>query len=893
MKKTLQLFLFLLLSHNAFAQTHSVKGQIIDAESGETIIGVNVSLVADSQLVKVVFIANEQGTFTFEDVKNNHYQLEVSYVGYTPYVQDFEMKGSDIDLGEIKLKEGINLPEVQVTERIINIEIIGDTTQINAAAYKVLSDASTRDLIQKMPGIEIIDGVIYAQGEVVKEILVDGIPFFRNNPNATVQNLPAEMVDKVQIYEREVTFGAVSAAAEDTEKVMNLALKKDKKTSDFGRMYGGYGNDKRYQAASTVSMFKKKRRITLTGSSNNIDKSDFLGGDEVGKGGRGIVTKHSAAINYSDNSIKDLEIYANYALGQGKETEIELLNRRFFNDDFEESYEEQTNANDKWLEHRFSGEIKYKMNERNSFNLLLIQKYSDNSNSTFFSGKTISDGSILSQTFTDIERKGSVRSGNTIFNWTHKFTQKGHGITTSLSVPRNVRQANKLFASENIFGGADLDTMLIQQTEISDNNGRNVYFMINYYRPVGKNGKLNVKYNFRQVLNETDRETLDFNSQTDKYDFYNRDLSNVFESNYLLHELTPEYKHTLGKWTYVAKVRLQKVKFINRQSIPEVADFTQENLRYLPTIIMKYKPGKGKTASITYSSSTQEPSLRQLQNVINNSNPLQLKIGNPDLRQSVSHRVKTSWRTANSDEGKSLAWRASYSIVNNYLGRRTQFVREEGVFLNGKELATGTQLTQYVNLDGNWNANTSFLYSFPFDLVKSNMSISMSGGMNQRPTIINETLNFSQSKTAGMRLTLNSNISERIDVNLFSTSSYNVVGNTARPDRNTRFFKQKTDFRFNCIIGEGVVFRTNLEHFYYGNSGEGFDPNYLIWNMNIGKKVFKSQLGEINLAVFDIFNQNNSLSREISDVYLEDRQRNVLQRYLLLSFKYELRVYKD
>ena len=896
MKKILQIFFFLLLTHITFAQSYSVQGQIIDAKSGETIIGANVSLVADSQSVKLNFVSDENGFFSFQNLANNLYQLEISYVAYAPFIQSVEVKGKDVNLGQIKLEEGINLPEIQVTERILNTEIIGDTTQINADAYKVMSDASAKDLLKKMPGIEMTNGVIQAQGEQVKDILVDGLPFFENNPNAAVKNLPAETVAKVQIYEREVEKGQANAPTEDTEKVINIVLKKDKKEGVFGNMYGGYGTDERYQAGGLMNIFKGKRRFTLIGSSNNINNSSFLGGEEknrgFGSGNSGITRMHSTAINYNGNTFKNLKIYANYAFSGGDRNATKLLSRRFFNNEFEERYEEQTSVNNKWKNHRIGSRIKYELNKRNKFDFRLNQTFSDNENDTSFSGETISEEKTLSQTVSNILQEGRMGSTSSSLKWKHQFAEKGHDITTRIALANDVMQDDNLFLSENIFGEINIDTMLIQQSEIGVNNKLSTSFLTDYTRPVGENGEFSLMYSLRRTLKKNDQETLDFNNQTDKYDLFNQDLSNVFENDYQLQQLVPRYEHRLKNWTYTAMLRLQKVKLINQQFAPEVKDFSQENLRFLPRIDIKYKSKKGKSAKISYSSRTREPSLRQLQNVTDNSNPLQLKIGNPELKQAITHRVRAKWQTANTDKSTSFEWRANYSLIDNYLAKSTRFVREEGVFFDGNELTPGTQLTQYLNLDGNWSVNTTIQYNFPFDLVKSNMSISLRGQMSQKPTIINEALNLSEGKSGRLRLSLSSNISDRIDFFVSSFSSYNEVKNSLRPDRNTNFFRQNTDFRFSCIIGKGFVFRTNMEHVFYGDASEEFDRNYLIWNMNIGKKIFKNQRGEINLAIFDILKQNNSLSRDVTEIYLEDRQTNVLQRYILLSFKYDLRVFE-
>jgi len=184
-------------------------------------------------------------------------------------------------------------------------------------------------------------------------------------------------------------------------------------------------------------------------------------------------------------------------------------------------------------------------------------------------------------------------------------------------------------------------------------------------------------------------------------------------------------------------------------------------------------------------------------------------------------------------------------------------------------------------------------YGFPVKAIKSNLNIDFTANYSRTPGLINEELNFSNNTNTGIGLTFSSNISERVDFTLSARSNYNFVRNTLQTSSNTNYLNQRTKLKFNWILGDGFVVRTDLTHDFYDGLEEDFDQNYLLWNISIGKKLFKDDRGEISLTVFDLLKQNNSLTRNVTEIYTEDIQINVLQQYVMLNFKYDLRHFRN
>ena len=187
---------------------------------------------------------------------------------------------------------------------------------------------------------------------------------------------------------------------------------------------------------------------------------------------------------------------------------------------------------------------------------------------------------------------------------------------------------------------------------------------------------------------------------------------------------------------------------------------------------------------------------------------------------------------------------------------------------------------------------TFLTYGFPVAPIKSNLNIDFTANHARTPGLINDQLNYAKNTNAGIGLTLSSNISERVDFTISSRSNYNLVGNSLQTESNSNFFNQATKVKFNWIVGNGIIFRTDLTHQFYDGLEESFDQNYLLWNLSVGKKLFKDDRGEISLKVFDLLNQNNALTRNITETYTEDVQTNVLQQYVMVNFKFDLMAFK-
>jgi len=310
----------------------------------------------------------------------------------------------------------------------------------------------------------------------------------------------------------------------------------------------------------------------------------------------------------------------------------------------------------------------------------------------------------------------------------------------------------------------------------------------------------------------------------------------------------------------------------------------------LPSAMFRYNASNKTNLRIGYRTSTNQPSINQLQNVVNNSNPIQLSVGNTDLKQSYQHTLFIRYSATNTEKATSFFALLSGSAIQNNIVNSV-FVANDNTVINGITLLKGSQLTQPVNMNGYYKVNSYITYGIPIKYIKTNLNLNVNASYTRTPGLVNNQTNYANSPTAGAGVILSSNISKNIDYNLSSTSSYTTVDNTYNKSSNTEYFNQQTRFKFNWILWKSLVINTDLTHQYYKGLAASLNQNYLLWNAGIGYKFLKDKNAEFRLTVFDLLKQNTSVSRNITAAYIEDSQTTLLQRYFMLNFTYTIRQY--
>jgi hypothetical protein len=897
MKLLLLLFVWFSSCTVVFAQHQVVSGTVKSAGDKSNLIGASVVLLKAPNPAPVAGATTDvAGKFRIEAVAPGQYTLKVQYLGHKALTKAVEVSRTALHLGVLALEEEATaLSEVQIIGQIPPGEQKGDTSQFNASAFKTAPDASAEDLVQKMPGIQMQDGKMQAQGEDVQQILIDGKPFFGTDVNAALQNLPASVIAQIQVYDKKSDKAEMSGF-DDGERIktINIITKPNRKVGRFGKTSAGYGSDNRYLVGASVNLFADERRVTVTGLSNNINTLNFSA-DANSSGGNqpqnGLITTNALGLNYSETWGKKLEVSGSYFYNHRQSTSSQVKFRDFvLPNDSGQVYDETNRRTTTYATHSFGLRMNYKINDRNRILFtpnFLIQNINSDS---YFLGRTQNDYGLINQS-EDNSRGDHFNSDYTSrLLYSHRFLKEGRSVTLSMRSGYHLNADDNFRLAHNLnYSRADSLETLDQYTHL-DRQAMNWEAEVSFTEPIGKKGQLELEYEMGNMANDSDKRTYDYAGETGDYSLLNTPLSNTFKNDYLTREAEAGYRYNTEKLQLQVEASYQGATLKNEQQFPRAYPLNRTFQSVLPSARLEYKFSQARNLQFNYRASTNAPSVGQLQDVIDNSNTLQVRAGNADLRQSYQNWARLQYRAHNALTNRNFYAAVNATFINDYISNST-FIAPDSTRINESVvLAKGAQLIRPVNLNGYWNVWSYFSYGQPVLALSSNVNVSASVGHTSRPGLINEELNLANSSNFRVGLSLSSNISENIDFTISTHSGYNLVKNTLRPNLNNNYFTQSTRMRYSWIFWKGLVYRTDLAHRAYA----GLSPvgsNFLLWNMSLGKKIFKNQRGEINLNAYDLLNQNTSIWRNISDAYVEDVRTNVLQRYFMLTFTYNIRYF--
>ena len=905
---------FILVSIFANAQSYSIKGIVVDDKS-QTLIGATVAVLNPmTKSIVTGTITDFNGNFKISNLSDNKILLKISYLGYTDEMKFFMAKDSVTMAGAIVLKpDATLLKDVKVVGQIVPTKQKGDTTEMNAGAFKTNPDATSEDLVNKMPGISSQNGSVTAHGETVKQVLVDGKPFFGDDPATTLKNLPADVIDKIQVFDKKTDQAAFSGFDDgNTSKTINVITKPQFRNGSFGKFYAGAGQDEdnsmRYKAGENFNIFKGQRRISILSQSNNTNEQNFAPEDLMGVmgggGGRGmmmgggnmgnfivnqqsgITQTHAAGINYSDKWGKGTDVTASYFYNYGdnkNQTDLAHQSLSGTNSFFNLLNYKQTSSTENINQnHRFNFKIDSKID---SFNSILFQpkiSVQQNDSRSFSSSKNIFSNKYIDSTNNTTPSKTGVNVSSNIL-WRHSFRKQFRTLSVNVTPGYN-SQVGKTNYTNLKYDTSDITTSKLQEQIALNKKGYNTTTNLTYTEPIDTCQSLQFSYSNSFNINDSKRMIFNQTNATDTF----KNLSNVFNSFYQSHAGGVGYNLRKKKLNLTANVNYQWAQLQNKQTFPSDYSFTKPFASVLPSFELRYKFDNEKNVRMNITTNNNIPSIDQLQNVYNTSNTLQVSVGNPNLKQDYSTNIRIRYFSVNQAKNTNFFMMLGGGFTQNYIGNSTTYVtaNDSAKYNWGFKPSSGTTLTMPVNLDGYYNLRTFMVYGFPVKKLKMNFNINFSGNYNYTPSMINNQINYATNPSASLGIGLSSNISERFDYNISSNTSYNQSKYSLQSNLNQTYWAQTTRAKINLMPWKGLVITSDVAHQVYSGLSAAYDKNYVIWNAGIGYKFLKKKAGDLRLVMTDILNQNTSISRNITDTYIEDSRTTVLRRYVMLVFTY-------
>lgn len=924
----------LLLNFSALAQrpaeqsqqVRKLTGKVIDGVAKTPMIGANVLIKTMTDSLLRGTVTGADGGFEIERPRVPQVKVEISFLGYKTISQVNTFR-DPVDLGELILLEDAKvLGEVVIEGVSVVGEQRGDTTSFNANAFKTQENAQAEDLIRKMPGITMQGGQLQAQGENVQRILVDGREFFGNDPSIALRNLPADAIDRVEVLDQRSDQSRLTGFDDGNyTKTINIILREDRKNGSFGRAYGGYGTDERYSAGGSINLFKGDQRLSILGLFNNINQQNFSsqdlagvtanasggggrrpgggGGGRWGGGGNnnffvgnesGIVTTNALGLNYSDKWGKKVNFTGSYFFNNTTNALQQITNREtVVNEDIRQFYQESLINTVDNFNHRANARIEADINEKNS--IILTPSISFQNNQTFSDRDaltTASTGDSLSalRSISNAETKALNISNNLTYRY--KFDKPGRTLSTEIFTAWNDRdQTSDLLAASRDFQRNRLDTTL--QETFALNDGFNYRINLTFTEKLGENSIGTFGYQIGNNKTRADQKT--FVLDDERRPVLDTALSNEFDNKFITQRLRSGYAYNKGGYSVNLNLDYQNARLDNQAFFPESGVFKRDFNNFLPSANINFRNREtGFSWRVRYRTDTDEPSVAELQNVVNNQNPLNLRVGNPELGQSFNHNIFANISKINLEKSRTLFMFLNYSATSDFIGNST-FITAQDTLINGEVLLRpGGQISQPVNLDGNWRTTFFLTYGAPIKKVKTNFNTNTRVTFNRIPGIINGELNLNDNLSLSEGVTFSSNISKNFDFTLQVTGTYNIVNSSLQQDLDNNFYQQESSLRLYYSPNNGKLFvGNNIGHTFFRGLSDGFNQSFWLWNIEGGYRFAKNNKAELKVVIFDLLNQNNSIARTVSDVSVTDVFTNVLTRYGMLTFTYIIGNFKE
>ncbi|HTB05753.1 MAG TPA: TonB-dependent receptor [Bacteroidia bacterium] len=924
------LLLVLLSNSIVKAQINSIYGKVVNDSNHAPMAGVGVLLYTPDTLKQFTAITGNNGVFVFNNVALGNYKIQISYIGFQTVVSDLNVSKPVTNAGVLKLQWLTTTMKTAVVEgKVIPVQQKGDTTEFNADAYKTHPDASAEDLVNKMPGVSSQNGSVTVNGEQVAQVLVDGEPFFGNDPTIALKNLPAEVIDKIQVFDKlsdQAQFTGVDDGS--SQKTINIVTKKNRRNGTFGKAYAGYGTDGRYLAGGNLNQFEGTSRFSIIGLANNINQQNFAtedilgamgGGGGQGRGGQGrggsgggggsgnstgysqglnnflvgqqggITTTNSIGLNYTNawNNNK-IRLTTSYFFNNATNSNNTISSTTYTNGSQNNSILNDTNGSaSSNTDHRLNGRFQWGIDSMNSLIVTFKGTLQQTASSSNFSENSLLGDIVqsLSQTSSSSSNKGYDFTENILLM--HKFHKKGRTISFNMGSDVNQKNTPGNIYALNAFQN---DTTILNQQYTQVTKSTTLSSSLSYTEPLDSNSLLQFNYSPSIVFNNTDKMT---DSLVNTSSYTDTSLSNKYISSYFTQMGGISYRISKGKKFFLMlSANVQYSTLNSNEQFPEVnPDLQRIYTAFVPRMIFNYRFSQNKNIRVMYQTSIAPPSISQLQNVVNNSNPLLLNTGNPDLKDDYVQSFTTRYGATNSKQGSTFLVYVNGSYIQDYIGNSSYIPARDTTFGN-IFVPKGAQLSMPENLQGYESAKSFITYGRAIFPLKINVNLNGGYSYVRTPALINKELNYSGNSTTSGGIVISSNISEKVDFTLSYTDNYSQVKNSLQNQADDDYLSQVYSGKINIILLKGIVINTSVAQTVYTGLTQTYNQSVLLWSGSIGYKFLKQQALLLSVSAFDLLNQNKSISRTVTDTYIQDSQTQVLQRYFMFNIQYNIRKFK-
>jgi len=879
--------------------SREVFGTVID--SAGAVPGVKVKLISPKD--SVVMVTNGKGLYDFPIVISKNFKITVFGIGYVAVSRKYVMdKGTGpIKLDPIKLSAQTNMLKEVKINGVIPIVIKEDTIEYKASAYKVRDGSPVEELLKKLPGVTVdANGNVTAQGKLVTKVRVDGKDYFTGDVQTATQNLPADIVETIQIiddYGDQANLTGIKTG--DPDKVLNITIQKGKRKGKFGYGTLGDGNDGRYMARLSANDFNNDQQIALLGTLNNNNTNVFNLAQAGGSGGRagrasantgsgsgvstanGITVNKSLGFNYRDSWGKKITVYGSYSYADKNTTTTSISQQQDIFQSGSLIDNDNTTDQNHSINHRADFNMEYKIDTLNYIKLHPNFSYgSSNDNNTDIFSNMRNGATVNGNEYALTNTTNPSGGANILYN--HRFRKKGRNFSLN---------ANYTFSKSN-------QGLNDQYTTVQDSIVTPLYQLINtntstysynihasYMEPVGKTTYLEANYTYSYSNTDNDR----YNYRVDPVtglQTYVDSLSTLYNYQFEYQRFGFDLRGIKPKYNYTIGLSAQPSTLTG-----ESGDFnkTTNTFNWVPTARFVYNFQKSQVLTINYSGNSSQPTFPELQLQPDYSNPENVIYGNPDLKPSFSNSINFRYYKFDLKSGSSLFTNLSFNTVENQIVTNTQPVVFGAQSGSEGNLSTSTkQETQYLNANGYYALNGNYAVSQPFDNRQFTVTLSGNAAYNNNISYIQDVRNLGKNWVVTQGAKVRIDVDSLMDTDIGGSYTINNTTYTLPSTINTnaRTWTFVLDGR-NYFWTEWILGYNLTQTINHGFSAT-VDENPTLLSSYVEYQFLKKNAASIRFQAFDLFNENAGITRTVSGNQIIDTRTNRLGRYFMLSFTLRL-----
>jgi hypothetical protein len=896
---------------------HDVRGVVTDS-AGAPLNGAMVVALAmpDSVLTKFA-LSDGEGRFTLRRLPVGDYLLQVTMVGRQVMRHPFSIAAADVDAGTLRLA----VLAVEMEALVVSVDHVPfvtnrDTLDYNALAFSTRPNATVEDLLARLPGIEVAsDGSIKAQGEDVKKVLVDGKEFFGADPTIATRNLPAEAIERVQVYDKQSDMAEFTGIADgQEERTINLQLRENARRGYFGQVEGGLGGGlqpesgvvttnsgrARYTQGLNINRFTPTTQLALLGAMNNVNQAGFAWGDMVSfrgalggssgsgtarggggfqlGGGRndGFTETRSIGLNVNRDFGSDRWIRSSYFLSSLDNAQNQtVLQQQLFGSEVAARQDQTGNQVTDNVTHRLDLSAQYTFAEGHDVRLRSNLNVGTSSMTGFQSQETRNLSGVVQNTGTSTSSANSDDfSGSARVTWRKRLAENGRALVaeawSDLREPETLTRLATTTGTVNRAG----ELVLVDVTQDQSDVGRTLSFSqrLSLTQPMTKGGTLEL-FGERRAVDQDQTKTV--NDLQSGAPVFNDLLSSAFERTYSylrggfrFNKASEETRLVLG--LQVQGSNLDGVILDRAQTIEN--GYTH----VLPSADLRLQFGTSRTLNVRYSTSTREPSMTELQPFTDNTNPLRTYVGNPDLTPEYTHSINTDYRFFD-----------QFSFVNLFTYLRFAYTRDNIVTSRSVDEQL-IQTVMPVNLGNTWSTNGGVTYGRPIRRIGAQVNLNYGIGYSRGLELLNSQENESRVWRNSFDASIENRDREIFELRAGARLAFNDVAYTLNTDLNQGYVDRTFYGSGELHTGNGWTFSSQLNYQLFDKDvfGTG-DRDVAMLEAGISKLAMNDRV-EIHLVGFDLLNQNKGVSFSSGSSYIRESRTESLGRYMMLKATYRL-----